>query len=87
METRIGTCGSCGGDVMAWTGAWYGVQAPPQEERGEMRLDHEAVTLVDYARDMAERRDTDWFKLIKTQPWGHIECVTRAPGFAALRRC
>lgn len=29
METRIGTCSLCGGDVFGHTGAWWGVVPPP----------------------------------------------------------
>lgn len=29
MDSRIGTCSLCGGDVMAWTGAWWSVNPPP----------------------------------------------------------
>ena len=28
-ETKIGICSLCGGDVVAYEGAWYGVQPPP----------------------------------------------------------
>lgn len=29
MEQRIGTCSLCGGSVVGWNGAWYGVNPPP----------------------------------------------------------
>jgi len=29
MEKRIGTCSICGGDVIGYEGAWYGVNSPP----------------------------------------------------------
>jgi len=29
MEQRIGTCSICGGSVVGWQGAWWGVQSPP----------------------------------------------------------
>lgn len=29
METRIGSCSKCGGDVVGWTGAWFSVNPPP----------------------------------------------------------
>lgn len=28
-ETRIGTCGNCGGDVVGWTGPYYSIIPPP----------------------------------------------------------
>ena len=31
MQTRIGTCSLCGGDVMGYTGAWWSTLPPPPE--------------------------------------------------------
>lgn len=28
-EKKIGRCSICGGDVVGWDGAWFGVQPPP----------------------------------------------------------
>jgi hypothetical protein len=32
MEKRIGTCGSCGGDVMGHRGGWMGINPPPPDQ-------------------------------------------------------
>ncbi len=32
MRKRIGSCSICGGDVMAYTGAWFSVNPPPPPE-------------------------------------------------------
>lgn len=29
MEQAIGTCSRCGGQVIGWAGAWFGVTPPP----------------------------------------------------------
>ena len=29
METTIGKCSLCGGNVTGWTGAWFGINPPP----------------------------------------------------------
>lgn len=32
MYSRVGSCSNCGGDVMGYRGAWYGVTLPPPDE-------------------------------------------------------
>jgi hypothetical protein len=29
--TRVGTCSLCGGDVMGYRGAWFGINPPPAD--------------------------------------------------------
>ncbi len=37
MYERIGTCGSCGGDVLSYTGPWAGIGPPPSPACAECK--------------------------------------------------
>ena len=32
MEERVGTCSACGGDVIGYRGAWWGISPPPGDQ-------------------------------------------------------
>lgn len=59
METRIGTCSLCGGDVIAWTGGWLSVcpPDPPRCSRCGARLGSDVIRMVPTPVPIVSRKD------------------------------